>query len=164
MRVCSVATLLAISVLFAGLPATASRTAGEASLTIRLISTPGRTVVRDRPPKGLQSGDLSKGDSISGTSILRNAVPQFGKPKGAVVGSDTYSITATSPTHELFKVQVKLPGGTLRVQRRGSVLKSSNTVPVIGGTGTFAGARGCLCEASDLSGNRTLNVYRLRLP
>jgi len=159
----SVVALFAISLLFIALPATASRTTNEASMTIRLISTPGRTVVRDRPPKGLNLGVPSKGDSISGTSILRNAIAQFGKPKGAIVGGDSYSITITTPPQALLKIQVKLPGGTLRAQGHGSILKSSITVPVVGGTGAFAGARGT-SVSSEMSGNRTLNVYRLRLP
>jgi hypothetical protein len=127
-------------------------------MTIRLISTPGRTVERDRLPKG-----LSKGDTLTGTSILRNAIAQFGKTKGAVVGSDSYVFTITTPPQALIKVQVKLPGGTLRVQGRASVAKASIAIPVVGGTGTFAGARGT-SEASGLSGGRSLNVYRLRLP
>lgn len=160
----SVAALFAISLLFVALPpATASRTAGETTMTIRLISTPGRTVVRDLPPKGLKLGVPSEGDSISGTSILRNATPQFGKPKGAIVGSDSWSITITTPPQSLLKVQVKLPGGTVRAQGHGSTLKSSITVLVVGGTGAFVGARGTSI-LRDLSGDRTLNVYRLRLP
>ena len=58
-----------------------------------------------------------------------------------------------------------LPGGTIRFAGRappstfGAVLK----VPVTGGTGRFAGARGRL-EVRQLSRTRAANVYRLTLP
>jgi hypothetical protein len=160
----SFVALFVLGLLCMAVPATASRTASEASLTIRLISTPGREVLRDLPPKGLKRGIFSKGDSFTGTSILRNASAQFGKPKGAVVGTDTYNITITTPPVALFKVQVKLPGGTLRIYGRDSLKSPSPiAVPVVSGTGAFAGARGTAL-ASGLSGGRELNVYRLRLP
>jgi hypothetical protein len=138
---------------------TASGTAGQRSSVIRLISIPGRTVERDLPPKGAPN----KGDSLSGTSTLRNAVAQFEKPKGAVVGSDSYSITLTAPPRALVKARVKLPGGTLRLQGEASLAVNVIKVPVVGGTGAFAGARGT-SAVSELSGGRSLNVYRLRIP
>jgi hypothetical protein len=140
-------------------PARAGNTAQEARVTIRLISTPGRTQQRDRAPKG----ELSTGDMLLGTSHLRNAVAQFGKPKGALVGRDRYVMTILSPPVARISVEVKLPGGTLRVRGQASLTANVITLQVVGGTGRFAGARGS-SKARTLSAKRTLNVYRLRVP
>ena len=119
--------------------------------------------MRDVPPKGLAQGNASKGDSVSGTSILRNAIAQFGKAKGAVVGGDTYSFTFTTPSKALITVKAKLPDGTIRAKGRADFSGQRLIIPVIGGTGAYAGARGT-SESESLSGDRSLNVYRLRLP
>jgi Dirigent-like protein len=158
-RLVTPAAFLVTALLVTALPATASRTASNASMTIRLISVPGRTtVVRDLPP----NGSPSKGDVYRGTSILRNEVAQFGRPKGARVGTDSYTITFTSPTRGQIKITVKLPGGTLRAEGRTSLTGSAD-VSVVGGTGAFAGARGT-AQARDLANGTSRNVYRLRLP
>jgi len=159
----SLPAVLLILLLLVALPANASEKGAQASLTIRVISTPTREVLRDKPPMGLSRGEASKGDVASGTSILRNAVAQFDKPKGAVVGSDSYVFTFTSPTRAAIKVEAKLPGGTVRAQGRASVVTAPITISVTGGTGDYVGARG-RSESSSLSGARSLNVYRLRLP
>src|SRR5688572_16016107 len=110
-------------------------------MTIRLISTPGaESELRDRPPFG-----DSKGDFFRETSILRNAVPQFGRPKGARVGTDDFTLTFLSRTRRRLTGVTELPD------------------PVVAGTGAFKGARGML-HLRALSGNRTLNVYQLTLP
>src|SRR2546423_3132801 len=77
-----------LGVLLLPVPAPAARNRADVRLTIRLISTAGRITYRDRAPKG-----PSKGDVISGASVLRNAVKQFGRPKGTVVGHDYETIT-----------------------------------------------------------------------
>lgn len=67
------------------LSAFAARTENEASLTIRLLSiVTSERVVKDTAPKGTPN----KGDVVYQRSALRNSVEQFGKPRGAVVGSD----------------------------------------------------------------------------
>ena len=117
------------------------------------------------PPKMAASGGLpSKGDVVRGTSVLKNAAPQFGKPKGTVVGSDVYSMTITrAPYRVSVSVKVKLPDGTIQAKGRGDLQAPTLTIPVVGGTGAYAGARGT-STASGLTGNRSLNVYRVRLP
>jgi hypothetical protein len=40
--------------------------------------------IKDVPPKTLVGFEYTKGDTIRGTEILRNAVRQFNKPKGAM--------------------------------------------------------------------------------
>jgi hypothetical protein len=140
----------------------ASSATGERTLTIRLISTPKRTVVNDVPPKTMQQGLASKGDTISGTSVLRNQVAQLGKAKGAIIGSDSFTITAVSSSRARVKATVRLPGGTIRVAGDQPSI-APPPLPIVGGTGAYAGARGT-CESQQLSGNRSLNIYRLRLP
>ena len=148
--------------------AVAARDAGGTSsetVTIRLVSTPGTETFKDVPPKlGASGGRLSKGDVGRGTSILKNAVAQFGKPKGAVVGSDVYTMTVTrAPFKIAMSVKVKLPDGTIQAKGPGDLRAPALTITVVGGTGAYAGARGT-STASGLSGNRSSNVYRLRLP
>jgi len=155
---CSLLTLLVVA-----WPAKASPTSSNATLTIRLISTPKRTVTKDVAPKTLRQGLLSRGDTISGTSVLRNQIAQFGKPKGTIVGSDSFSITVTSPPRARVKVTVHLPAGTLDVAGVSPNAASLKPFPIVGGTGSYAGARGT-CESQTLSGGRSLNIYRLRLP
>ena len=151
--------LLAVGLL--AVPARAADRAGSATVTIRLIATNGSVrVVTDRAPKGKPS----KGDVLRETTTLRNAVRQFGKPKNAVVGSDDAVYTLVSPTQANARITVKLPGGTLRGTARvvGSALP---TIRVVGGTGTFASARGTgEIRRAPAGVNGVLNVYRLQLP
>jgi len=131
-------------------------------MTIRLLSVsdPG-TLRRDRPPRGVPS----KGDVVVVSSVLRNRVPQFGAPKGAVVGGDYAVLTVVSKYIASVNVRVTLPGGTLRVSGRENGKKTSGTLPVVGGTGRFAGARGTsYIRNVDKSSTRAVNVYRLRIP
>ena len=52
------------------------------------------------------------------TSRLVNDRAQFGKQKGAVVGSDRGTLRSTSATSARLKNVAKLPGGTLTVDGR----------------------------------------------
>ena len=66
----------------------------EETMTIRLVSTETYSkVFTDRPP----IEQNSKGDVILVGSTLRNAVAQFGRPKGAVVGDDIVIFTIRTP-------------------------------------------------------------------
>jgi hypothetical protein len=144
------------------LPAQAAPEGRAAALTIRLVST--TTDVRlqkDVAPKQT----ASKGDVIWQRSILRNAVAQFGKPKGAVVGSDTGTITILSLTALDTKGVAVLPGGTVRFSGRTTASTRPVILSVTGGTGRYAGTRGKLDVRSlDGTGARTSNVYHLALP
>ena len=149
------------ALLLAAVPATASET--KSAVTIRLVSTPGRTVVKDVPPRTLPNGQFTRGDRMSGTSILSNAVAQLGRPKGARVGTDTYSMTVTTPPRARILITVQLPSGTLKVDGVWPLTARVLRVPVVGGTGAYAGAKGT-AEATSLGGDRTLNVYRVSVP
>lgn len=152
----------AAALLVVALPAQAVPDSPAESLTIRLISVTTQVrLQKDVEPKQV----ASKGDVIWQKSILRNAVAQFGKPKGALVGSDTGTITLLSTTLVDNKGVTVLPGGTLRFAGRSGGDVVSLTLPVTGGTGRYAGATGKLeVRALNASGSRTTNVYRLTLP
>jgi hypothetical protein len=112
----------------------------------------------------MSRGEYTEGDTIGSAAILRNAIAQFGKPKGAVVGGDRSILTVTKPPRALIHIDVSLPGGSVRV---GGVYTFGGTkainLPVLAGAGAFAGATGSVTY-SQLSGRRGLGVYRLRLP
>ena len=93
------------------LPAQAERRLDARTMTIRLVSTETYSkVFTDRPP----INQASKGDVILVAPTLRNAVAQFGWPKGAVVGDDTVVFTIRSRTEADVIVESDLPGGWLR--------------------------------------------------
>jgi hypothetical protein len=139
--------------------AAASPTAGVAR-TVLVIKVKSITISGthfDAAPKG-----LSKGDQFVGRSRLLNAARQFGKPVGAVVGSDDSVLTLTSSTTATVSGVARLPGGTLRFKGGGHLSNgASPPIPVIGGTGRYAGARGTVVVGP---GNTPLNTYRLTLP
>ena len=134
---------------------------GPRTMTIRVLASVTKANPVDLPPRNVQN----KGDRVFVESQLRNAVPQFGQPKGSIVGIDYSTITYISSTTRLVSVQVTLPGGGLRLR---GTLNVSNPralvkIPVISGTRDFEGATG-YSEARSAPGQQTLNVYHLRLP
>jgi hypothetical protein len=144
-----------------GLYAIPAQGADSKSMTIRLTSTTTRLeVVRDLERRNV----LSAGDVIRARSILRNAVAQFGRPKGTVVGRDVGVVTMVASTEGNTKVTATLPGGTIRSSGKDTGLPNQ-PLRVTGGTGRFAGAHGVVeVRLLDLRTRRGLNVYRLQLP
>jgi Dirigent-like protein len=128
------------------------------AMTIRLLSRVSSSRVVDRAPKHV----ANRGDVVYIRSALRNQVAQFGKPKGALVGHDYAVNTLLSATRAKVTVQVSLPGGTLKVKGQVSRATSGGVLPVVGGTGRFAHARGT-CSVRDRN-RYSINVYRLQLP
>jgi hypothetical protein len=87
------AGLLASVSLVMALPAAASDAATAKSFTIRVYVQEVTQSIKDVPPKTLRLGnEYTKGHTVRGTEILRNAMRQFNKPKGANVGTDRYVI------------------------------------------------------------------------
>ena len=156
--------VLALSVLILALPAQAGRRETSATMTIRLIVTAeSSSYLIDRAPKGFPN----KGDVVQQRSTLRNAVAQFGRPKGAIVGSETW--VATVVISPFGKAEVKatttLPGGTIRAIGAVTAAQTTATFRVVGGTGTYANARGTMSLRNlNAGGSRGLSVYRLQLP
>ena len=152
--------LVSLTVVLA-VPTQAERRLDAQTMTLRLVSTEAYSkVFTDRPPIN-QAG---KGDVILVASRLRNAVAQFGRPKGALVGDDIVVFTIRSRTEADVIVNSTLPGGALHGAGRVR-LGPKQTFAVTGGKGRFAKARGT-GESTALGPNsgRRLKVYRLRLP
>ncbi len=151
-----------VPLLAVALPAQAAVGTSAKAVTIRLVSvTTQVAVANDVDPKN----QLGPGDVLAQKSQLRNAVRQFGKPNGAVVGRDIGTVTVVSQTVVAHKGTAVLPGGTIGFAGRVPVsgIGALLTLPVTGGTGNFAGARGRV-EVRTLRGNRASNIYRLTLP
>jgi len=146
--------LLAVALLLAVVAPTAS--AGPPTL-IRLVSiTTSDKTVDVKPPKA------SPGDHEDFTSRLRNAQAQFGKPKGAVVGSDKGQLVLTDQMIGIMTTVAKLPGGTITTSGRITALpKGAFSIPVIRGTGIFAGARGTLTILAPTDPKTAVNIYKL---
>ncbi|HEX4521535.1 MAG TPA: hypothetical protein VH063_18320 [Gaiellaceae bacterium] len=129
--------------------------AGAATQTIRVTSVTLAMSTHDAAPKG-----ASKGDTVTYSDRLLNAGAQFGRKKGAKVGSDTGTLTYTSAHTAKFSGRAKLPGGTVILL--GPVYTTSDgsiVVPVAGGTGKFSNVRGTLTVGPGK--NHVLNTYRL---
>jgi hypothetical protein len=156
------AALLASVSLFTALPATASQTAAGRSFTIRVYVKEVTQSITDVPPKTLNVGEYTKGDTIRGTETLRNAARQFNKPKDASVGSDRYTIVTVAPQELRVDFVTRFPGGT--VHAHGEGMKGSQPkVPIVGGTGLYTGATGSI-EGQHLANGLKLNIYRLQVP
>jgi hypothetical protein len=127
-------------------------------LTISVTSILVSLQTTDLKPKGV----VNSGDRKTYRNVLVNAVAQFGKPKGARVGTDSGTLTFTGAHTARYAGTARLPGGTLIV--RGAVKpvgQNDLQIAVVGGTGRFASARGTLTVGP--GGRQALNVYRLVL-
>jgi hypothetical protein len=144
------------------LPAAASDAVAAKSVTIRVFVIPVTREVIDVPPKTLKFGEHTKGDTMSGTSILRNAVRQFGKPKGARVGTSSFVLVTLSARRARDDGVARFSGGTVHVHGVGEIGPNPK-VPIVGGTGRYAGATGFV-EGRVLPSGQQLDTLRLRVP
>jgi hypothetical protein len=135
--------------------------AGHASsLTIRILSVTRTMTAKDVAPKG-----LSAGDQVRMTDRLFNAASQFGKPKGALVGSDWGVITIRKDKRSGdFRGVMKLPGGTITAAGRVPLDGTPSSAGVVSGTGRFANARGSLAISTLPGRGRAANVFHLTFP
>ena len=146
-----------------GLPAAASDAATAKSITIRVYVKEVKQSIKDVPPQTLRLGnEYTKGDTIRGTESLRNAVRQFNKPTGANVGTDRYVIIAVAWQKVRVDFVTRFPGGTVHAHGEGKI-GSKPKVPIVGGTGLYAGATGSI-EGQHLANGEKLNIYRLQIP
>jgi hypothetical protein len=141
----------------AAAPSLPARGQADKLTVIKLISITTSERRNDVPPRG-----ISVGDSEFSTSRLVNAVPQFGKAKGAVVGSDRSTTTLRSISTARVEGTATLPGGTLLIYGTVRFIRHGQVFPIAGGTGAFARAHGTV-TISPLGNDdrRALNVYRL---
>jgi hypothetical protein len=116
----------------------------------------------DVAPKGPSAGDWA-----TERSVLYNASAWSGYPKGAKVGWDSGVARVTGPYSVTVRGTTHLPGGIVYFRGRMTSAGGPDTrVPVVGGTGRFAGAHGTLITtgALDASGKTHINTYSLHLP
>ena len=182
------AVLLAATSLVVALPAGSSDAAASKSVTIRVIEMPvTQSITRDVPPRTARlKGRFTKGDTVSETAILQNVVPQFGWPKGATAGSLIRVIVALSPRAVRDESVATFLKGTVHVRGESKLvadhgvgfhhvfsepfvvgLREHRKLPIVGGTGVYAGATGVV-ESRYLYytnvGAVWLNIYRLQVP
>jgi hypothetical protein len=157
------AVLLGSVALVMALPAAASDAAAPKSVTIRVVVKEVTQSIKDVPPKTFAlKHEYTTGDTIRGTELLRNAVRQFDKPKGATVGTDRYVITAVALQTIRVDFVTRFPGGTVHAHGVGKA-GSKPEVPIVEGTGVYAGATGS-AEGRHLANGEKLNIYRLHVP
>jgi hypothetical protein len=144
------------------LTAATSNAAHVRSITIRVYVEEVTQSIKDVPPKTFAlTHEYTKGDTIRGKEILRNAVPQFSEPTGAKVGTDRYVIVAVAYQKVRVDFVTTFPGGTVHLHGEGK--PGTGKSPIVGGTGLYTGATG-IAEGRHLANGRKLNIYRLRLP
>lgn len=142
------------------MPAIASDTVAARSVTIRVYVKELTQSIKDVPPTTLSGFEYTKGDTVRGMEILRNAVRQFNEPKGAKVGTDRYLIVAVALQKVRVDFVVRFPGGTVHAHGVGK--PGTGKVPIVGGTGLYAGATG-VAEGRHLANGLKLNIYRLQI-
>ena len=133
-----------------------------------LLLTPSLGQARSSRTMDIKVVSVLSGYSRSTTSLrmtdkLYNLVPQFGKPKGALVGSDSGTLKKTGTISFSFRGLARLPGGTLNV--RGQVIGGErvSNLTIAGGTGRFAGARGIVVIRGMAGQGRASNIFHLTL-
>ena len=132
----------------------------DSTTVIRLISTFSHARHVDRGPSGLGPGDV-----VVSSNRLANAVAQFGRPKGSVVGHDRGEFTLVTKTRMRLDGWTTLPTGRLHVRGRMHTFRRGRLVlSVVGGTGAFASALGSVTVTPYPDQVRNLVVYRLKLP
>jgi hypothetical protein len=158
--------LLASASLVVALPVGSSEAAASKSVTIRVYVTPVTgSITKDVYPHTAKLlGRFTKGDTVVGTALLRNAVPQFSKPKGANVGTLRIVTVALSSQRVREDRVATLPGGTVHVRGERKVTTTHWKLPIVGGTGIYAGATGVLERLVLVTATDPLNIYRLQLP
>ena len=145
----------AVSVLLAlafPLAAQADRTVVVRLTSVTLFNTP-----YDLAPNGAERGrPLRREEPAARTPFPSSASRRA--PSSAPTGAPP---TLVSKTVMKSVGVAKLPGGTIRFQGTGR-LGARTSIPVVGGTGDYAGARGTLVGRAGRE--HRLNTYTLKLP
>lgn len=124
MRVFGVLAGVAVAVAFSA----AAIAAPNATRVIKVTATEISGTRQQAPPAGFA------GDVIVGSDRLRNAVAQFGKPKGAVVGRDSYRIVFATAYTASINVTATFSDGTIRCKGTYDVRRTTAMLGVLGGT------------------------------
>jgi hypothetical protein len=137
---------LAVAVLVSGVAASSvGASTGVASL--RFYERPGQTTVVDNAPKGKTVG---RGD------IVLYANPVFDR-QGTQVGTDHGVCTMIGARQAQCDATLSLPKGQI-VTNGLQGLKMTFEVAVIGGTGSYAGARGAMTARPLKDGGATILI------
>jgi len=122
------------------------------SMTLRFVWTESKErLAVDLPPKG----KVNRGDVITARSILRNAVAQLGKPKGAVVGHEVATFDVVSPRKATIRIRLEASG-------RASTAPWHGPLTVSSGKGSFTGVSGTGTLRQFFE--RSTSVFRLQIP
>jgi hypothetical protein len=150
-----------IALALAGLTAVSAAAALASStvvIRVKSVQTVGR-ITHNEPPAG-----LSKGDVILERDKLFNVVRQFGKPAGALVGSDHATITLVTATTATVSGTAVFPDGTITFKGTTHVISAAPTpIPIVGGTGRYKHAHGAISESGGDPSNAR-NTYKVTLP
>ena len=122
------------------------------------IGCPRRVKTHDAPPKG-----ASKGDYVVIDDKLTNQVAQFGKKKGALVGTDHAVERNIGSNRVVVDGIARLPGGTIHFRGELKVdSKGIAAVKVVGGTGDYQAAKGAVAIKNlTKDGKTAVNVYSI---
>lgn len=155
---------VAVALAVAAIAVAAALASGSSSTgrTIRLVERGGVSTSIDNPPKGDRvTQRISAGDFSAGTVKL---VHESGKPAGAlhlvcvatVAGTDLSSRFQCTGT-------VQLSDGTLALSALSGLSSKpdAKSIAVVGGTGTYEGARGSMTSAARARGE-IVDVIHLR--
>jgi hypothetical protein len=136
-------------------PAAPANVPSTKALTIKVTS-----VVKSSRSHRRSATVTTPGDRVDFVDVLLNTAPRFGKGSNEQIGSDKGTMTFTSSTTATMKGIATLPDGTIHFEGDVTVLPNNRvTVPVIGGTGSYAHASGTLLVGSGAA--RATNTYTL---
>jgi hypothetical protein len=136
----------------------ASASARTGATIIRVISVATAVKTHDAPPKG-----PSKGDYVVIDDKLTNQVAQFGKKKGALVGTDHAVERNIGSNRVVVDGIARLPGGTIHFKGELKIdSKGIAAVKVVGGTGDYQAAKGAVAIKNlTKDGKTAVNVYSI---
>jgi len=136
----------------------AGASARPGATIIRVISVATAVKTHDAPPKG-----ASKGDYVVIDDKLTNQVAQFGKKKGALVGTDHAVERNIGSNRVVVDGIARLPGGTIHFRGELKVdSKGIAAVKVVGGTGDYQAAKGAVAIKNlTKDGKTAVNVYSI---
>ena len=177
--------VLATTSLVVALPAGSSDAAASKSVTIRVIEKPvTQSITKDVPPRTARlKGRFTKGDTLSETAISKRRATVRLAERGTA-GSLSRVIVALSPRTVRDESVATFLKGTVHVRGESKtgqgvafhhvlsdpfvvVLREHRKLPIVGGTGVYAGATGVV-ESRYLYytnlGAVWLNIYRLQIP
>ena len=135
------------------------------ALLIAVKTTQGPTVTQPHAPPG------GVGDTFNSSLKLVILTAQLGKAAGSTLGTMHFQYTIRKQCTSFgktcvatadFETVTMLPGGTVIANGKAlSIAHPSITIPVVGGTGRYAGARGTVTISP--SSTKT-STYKLTLP